>query len=377
MAFIQSIILKKKRTMNLLKPLSLGAIALQNRLVMAPLTRMRAGAGDVSSDLAVTYYSQRASAGLIITEASQICPLGKGYPGTPGIYSEDQMKAWQKITAAVHAKNGKIVLQLWHVGRISHSSLHPEDGLPVAPSAIAPTGQVYTASWELADYETPRELPVSEIPTLLQAYRHAASMAKQAGFDGVEIHAANGYLLDQFLQDSSNQRQDQYGGSFANRTRLLLEVLDEVIQVWGSDRVGVRLSPYGIFNDMSDKDPVGLFTHVIEQLNPLNLAYLHLIEPRSTSAGGNDELAKDVPSTSALFKKIFKGKVIMAGGYERDSAEAAVSSGEADAVAFGRLYISNPDLLERFAQNAALNPYDRSSFYGGTEKGYTDYPSLT
>jgi N-ethylmaleimide reductase len=363
--------------MNLLKPLSLGAIALQNRLVMAPLTRMRAEAGDVSSDLAVTYYSQRASAGLIITEASQICPLGKGYPGTPGIYSEDQMKAWQKITAAVHAKNGKIVLQLWHVGRISHSSLHPEDGLPVAPSAITPTGQVYTASWQLADYETPRELPVSEIPALLQAYRHAASMAKQAGFDGVEIHAANGYLLDQFLQDSSNQRQDQYGGSFANRTRLLLEVLDEVIQVWGSDRVGVRLSPYGIFNDMSDKDPVGLFTHVIEQLNPLNLAYLHLIEPRSTSAGGNDELAKDVPSTSALFKKIFKGKVIMAGGYERDSAEAAVSSGEADAVAFGRLYISNPDLLERFAQNAALNPYDRSSFYGGTEKGYTDYPSLT
>ena len=363
--------------MKLLTPENLGAIALKNRLVMAPLTRMRAVAGDVPSDLAATYYSQRASAGLIITEASQICPLGKGYPGTPGIYSEDQMKAWQKITAAVHAKNGKIVMQLWHVGRISHSSLHPEDGLPVAPSAIAPTGQVYTASWQLADYETPRELPVSEIPALLQTYRHAATVAKQAGFDGVEVHAANGYLLDQFLQDSSNQRQDQDGGSFANRTRLLLEVLNEVIQVWGSDRVGVRLSPYGTFNDMSDKDPIALFTHVIEQLNPLNLAYLHMIEPRSTSAGGNDEVAKDVPSTSELFKKLFKGKVIMAGGYDRASAEAAVSSDQADAVAFGRLYISNPDLAERFAQNAALNPYDRSTFYGGTEKGYTDYPSLT
>jgi N-ethylmaleimide reductase len=368
---------KKKRDMKLLTPETLGAIALQNRLVMAPLTRMRAAAGDIPGELAATYYGQRASAGLIITEASQICPLGKGYPGTPGIYSDEQMKAWQKITAAVHAKNGKIVMQLWHVGRISHSSLHPEDGLPVAPSAIAPTGQVYTASWQLADYETPRELSVSEIPALLQTYRHAASVAKQAGFDGVEVHAANGYLLDQFLQDSSNQRQDQYGGSFANRTRLLLEVLDEVIQVWGSDRVGVRLSPYGTFNDMSDKDPIGLFTHVIEQLNPLNLAYLHLIEPRSTSAGGNDEVAMDVPSTSELFKKVFKGKVIMAGGYDRASAEAAVASGQADAVAFGRLYISNPDLVERFAQNATLTPYDRSTFYGGTEKGYTDYPSLT
>ena len=363
--------------MKLLTPETLGAIAIKNRLVMAPLTRMRAVAGDVPSDLAATYYSQRAGAGLIITEASQISALGKGYPGTPGIYSEDQMKAWQKITAAVHAKNGKIVMQLWHVGRISHSSLHPEDGLPVAPSAITPTGQVYTASWQLADYETPRELPISEIPALLQTYRHAATVAKQAGFDGVEVHSANGYLLDQFLQDSSNQRQDQYGGSFANRTRLLLEVLNEVIQVWGSDRVGVRLSPYGTFNDMSDKDPVGLFTHVIEQLNSLNLAYLHMIEPRSTSAGGNDEVAKDVPSTSELFKKLFKGKVIMAGGYDQASAEVAVTSGQADAVAFGRLYISNPDLAERFAQNAALNPYDRSTFYGGTEKGYTDYPALT
>ncbi len=355
----------------------LGAIAIQNRLVMAPLTRMRAGAGDVPGDLAATYYAQRASAGLIITEATQICPLGKGYPGTPGIYSTEQMQAWKKVTDAVHAKNGKIVMQLWHVGRISHSSHHPEDGLPVAPSAIAPSGQVYTASWQLASYETPRALPQAEIPALISTYKHAAQLAKEAGFDGVEVHAANGYLLDQFLQDGSNQRTDGYGGSFANRTRLLLEVLREVISVWGSDRVGVRLSPYGTFNDMSDQDPVGLFSYVIEQLNPLNLAYLHLIEPRSTGAGGSDEVASHMPCTSELFKHLFKGKVIMAGGFDGASAETAVANGQADAVAFGRLFISNPDLAERLAQNAPLNPYDRSTFYGGNEKGYTDYPFLT
>jgi N-ethylmaleimide reductase len=304
-----------------------------------------------------------------------ISPKAVGYANTPGLWSQEQAQAWNKIVKAVHAQGSKIVVQLWHVGRISHPDLLDGD-TPVAPSAIQPAGEVSLLRPK-RPFVTPRALSHEEIQEIVAEYKHAAELAKAAGFDGVEIHAANGYLLDQFLQDSSNQRQDQYGGSFANRTRLLLEVLDEVIQVWGSDRVGVRLSPYGIFNDMSDKDPVGLFTHVIEQLNPLNLAYLHLIEPRSTSAGGNDELAKDVPSTSALFKKIFKGKVIMAGGYERDSAEAAVSSGEADAVAFGRLYISNPDLLERFAQNAALTPYDRSTFYGGTEKGYTDYPSLT
>jgi N-ethylmaleimide reductase len=362
--------------MKLLSPVKFGAIEAANRLVMAPLTRMRAIAGDVPNPLASLYYSQRASAGLIITEASQISPLAKGYPATPGIYSDEQVNAWKDVTSAVHAKGGKIVLQLWHVGRISHSSLHPNEGLPVAPSAIAPSGQVYTATWQLANYEIPRALSSDEIPELIASYKHAAEQAKKAGFDGVEVHAANGYLLDQFLQDGSNQRIDEYGGNFENRTRLILEVLRAVIEVWGNDRVGIRLSPYGTFNDMSDTDPIGLFSYVISQLNHLNLAYLHLIEPRSTSAGGNDQVAIDVPSTAKLFKHLFNGKVIMAGGFTKESAEEAIQSNNADAVAFGRDYIANPDLAERFEKNAALNPYKRATFYGGTEKGYTDYPFL-
>ena len=362
--------------MKLLTPETFGAIAASNRVMMAPLTRMRAGAGDVPSPFAAEYYSQRASAGLIITEASQICPLGKGYPGTPGIYSDEQVAGWRIVTSAVHAKGGKIVSQLWHVGRISHSSLHPTEGLPVAPSAIAPTGQVYTASWQLADYETPRALSVNEIADLIASYRHAAIQAKAAGFDGVEVHAANGYLLDQFLQDGSNHRTDTYGGSVANRSRIVLEVLKAVIGVWGSERVGIRLSPYGTFNDMSDTDPLGLFTSVIEQLNLLQLAYLHMIEPRATNAGGSDSVNAGAPSTAQLFRKVYKGKVIMAGGYQRETAEEAVTAGVADGIAFGRLFIANPDLPKRLETGAALNRYDRSTFYGGGEKGYTDYPFL-
>lgn len=362
--------------MKLLTPETFGAIAAANRVIMAPLTRMRAGAGDVPGPLAAEYYAQRASAGFIITEASQICPLGKGYPATPGIYSDEQVAGWRSVTAAVHAKGGKILSQLWHVGRISHSSLHPDEGLPVAPSAVAPKGQVYTASWQLADYETPRALSVSEIDGVIASYRHAAMQAKAAGFDGVEVHAANGYLLDQFLQDGSNRRTDAYGGSLANRTRIVLEVLSAVIEVWGNDRVGIRLSPYGTFNDMSDRDSLGLFTYVIEQLNPLQLAYLHLIEPRATDAGGSDRVYKGAPSTARLFRKLFKGKVIMAGGYDRETAEEAIAAGFADGVAFGRLFIANPDLPVRLERGAPLNRYDRSTFYGGGEKGYTDYPFL-
>ena len=363
--------------MKLLSPEQFGEIALNNRVVMAPLTRMRAGADDVPGELAATYYAQRASAGLIITEASQISPLAKGYPGTPGIYSDAQVAGWKKITDAVHAKGGKIVLQLWHVGRISHSSLHPAEGLPVAPSAIAPSGKVYTAAWALADYETPRALSSEEIRALIDTYRHAAEQAKRAGFDGVEVHAANGYLLDQFLQDGTNHRTDAYGGSVENRTRLLMEILQAVIGVWGSGRVGVRLSPYGTFNDMSDRDPVGLFTYVINQLNACKLAYLHLIEPRATLAGGSDANATDAPNAAQLFGHLFKGKVLMAGGYNRENAEAAVQAGEAHAVAFGRLFIANPDLPQRFEKNTALNAYDRATFYGGDAKGYTDYPTLS
>lgn len=363
--------------MKLLTPIQLGALELKNRVVMAPLTRMRAKEGDVPGDLAADYYSQRASAGLIISEAAQISNLAKGYPATPGIYSDAQVTGWKKVTDAVHAKGGKMVCQLWHVGRISHSSLHPDEGLPVAPSAIAPGGKVYTATWQLAEYETPRALTVAEIPALIADYVHAAKQAQAAGFDGVEVHGANGYLLDQFLHDGSNTRDDQYGGSVENRSRLLLEVLNAVTGVWGTDRVGLRLSPYGTFNDMSDRDTLGLFTYLIGQVNPLGLAYLHLIEPRSTMAGGTDKVKEGQPSTSELFGPMFDGKVIAAGGFDRQGAEDFVGKGLADAIAFGRFFISNPDLPARLSSNAPLNPYDRSTFYGGGAKGYVDYPALT
>ncbi len=362
--------------MKLLTPEVLGKIQISNRVVMAPLTRMKADTEGVPSPLATEYYEQRASAGLIISEATQISPIGKGYPGTPGIHSPEQVLAWKKITEAVHAKHGKMVLQLWHVGRISHSSLHPVEGLPVAPSALKPSGKVYSAQWQLEDYETPRALDTNEMSGLIQSFVHAATLAKEAGFDGVEVHAANGYLLDQFLQDGSNQRTDEYGGSIENRCRLLMEVLEAVNTVWDSECVGVRISPYGTFNDMSDSDPVALFTYLIEKLNTLNLSYLHMIEPRSTSAGGDDEVLTDAPSTAKLFRNLFVGKVIMAGGYDRESAEEAVLNGSADAVAFGRIYISNPDLVKRFELSAPLNPYNRETFYGGAEVGYTDYPFL-
>ena len=357
-------------------PVNLGAIALKNRLVMAPLTRMRAVAGDVPNPLAKIYYAQRASAGLIISEATQISPLGMGYPATPGIYSAEQTAAWKEIVDAVHTKGGVIVAQLWHVGRISHSSLHPEQGVPEAPSAIAATGQTYGADWKLHDYETPKAMTLADIARLLKEYEVAAQNAKAAGFDGIEIHSANGYLLDQFLQDKTNQRTDQYGGSIENRLRLLGEVIDSVSKVFPSDQVGVRLSPYGTFNDMADSDPVALFGAAIQKLNSYNLAYVHMIEPRSTNAGGNDQVADEVPITSEMFRKAYQGKFITAGGYDQVMGEKVLEDGLADAVAYGRLYISNPDLAERFQQNAPLNPYNRATFYGGQEVGYTDYPTL-
>ena len=357
-------------------PVSLGAIQLKNRLVMAPLTRMRAIAGHVPNPLAKTYYSQRASAGLIITEATQISPLGMGYPATPGIYTPEQTAGWKEIVEAVHAKGGAIVAQLWHVGRISHSSLHPEHGVPEAPSAIAPAGQTYGADWQLQDYETPKAMSVEDIARLLKEYELAAQNAKAAGFDGVEIHAANGYLLDQFLQDKTNQRQDQYGGSIENRLRILGEVIEAVAKVFPSDRIGIRLSPYGTFNDMGDSDPVALFTAAIQKLNGYNLAYVHMIEPRSTSAGGGDQVLEDAPITSEMFRAAYQGKFMTAGGYDQAMGEKVLEDGLADAVAYGRLYISNPDLAERFQKNAPLNPYNRATFYGGQEAGYTDYPTL-
>lgn len=362
---------------SLFEPLKLGDLNLRNRIIMAPLTRMRSKQpGSIPYSMNAEYYTQRASAGLIISEATQVSQQGQGYPATPGIYSPLQVAGWKLVTDAVHQKNGKIFLQLWHVGRISHSSYQPEGALPVAPSAIKPSGKTFTAAWKQVDYETPQVLEIHQIKAIVDDYRKASLNAKEAGFDGVEIHGANGYLLDQFLQDGSNKRQDQYGGSIANRARFLLEVVDAVLEVWDKGRVGIRFSPYGTFNDMSDSDPIALFGYLLEEISKQELAYVHMIEPRATMAGGNDALAADAPCATELFRKKFSGCFISAGGYSPEIAQEAVASGLVDAVAFGRLYIANPDLPERIKMGAVLNPYHRATFYGGAEKGYIDYPFL-
>lgn len=358
------------------RPVNFGAIELKNPIVMAPLTRLRSSPEGVPGPLAPLYYSQRASAGLIVSEATVIRPDGVGYPGSPGIWSSEQISAWKKVTEAVHRSGGKIVLQLWHVGRISHPSLQPSGGRPIAPSAIAAAGEGMTAEWKMAPFQVPRALSIEEIPQLIKDFAQAARNARIAGFDGVEVHGANGYLLDQFLQDNSNKREDEYGGPVANRARLLLETVDAVTGEWGPGRVGVRLSPYGSFNDMADSDPVTLFQHVIGELDRRGLAYLHLIEPRASSAGAQDD-SVDAPLTRELFRPFFKGPLLSAGGYDRADALRALREKTADAVAFGRYFIANPDLPERLLRDAKLNPYDRSTFYGGGEKGYTDYPFLS
>ncbi|NJR64335.1 MAG: alkene reductase [Leptolyngbyaceae cyanobacterium CRU_2_3] len=358
--------------LSLLSPVKLGRYQLPNRIVMAPLTRNRAGEGNVPRTLNVEYYAQRASAGLIVSEATQISPQGVGYPATPGIHSSEQIEGWKQVVNAVHAKGGRIFLQLWHVGRISHPSLQPNGELPVAPSAIAPAGMASTYTGE-QPFVTPRALELTEIPSIIDQYRQAAENALAAGFDGVEVHGANGYLLDQFLQDGTNQRTDQYGGSMENRARLLMEVVEAVIGVWGSDRVGLRLSPSGTFNSMSDADPQALFSYVISALNRFELAYLHLVEPRWTSATPEENIAA---LGVVAFRKLYNGTLITAGGFDRDQGNGIIACGNADLVAYGRLFISNPDLPERFALDAPLNPYDRSTFYGGDQHGYTDYPTL-
>ncbi len=335
--------------------------------------------GDVPNQLNATYYAQRASeGGLLISEATQISLLGKGYPAAPGIHSQEQVEGWKLTTQAVHEKGAYMFLQLWHVGRISHSSLHPEAGLPVAPSAIAPNdgGMAFTANFQAVPFETPRALRLDEIPGLIEEYRQGAKNAKAAGFDGVEVHGANGYLLDQFLEDKTNHRTDEYGGSIENRARLMLEVVDAVVEVWGRGRVGIRLSPFGTFSDMADSNPLALFTYVLEQLSNRGIAYVHIIEPRAGNAGADVPINYDAPSTAKTFRKAFSGVLISAGGYTAETAENVIASHLADAVAFGRLFIANPDLPKRFKIQAELNRYDRSTFYGGTEKGYIDYPSL-
>jgi N-ethylmaleimide reductase len=360
-------------TVNLLSPYKLGPYELPNRVVMAPLTRNRAGEGNVPHQLNVTYYVQRASAGLIISEATQVSPQGMGYPSTPGIHSPEQVEGWKLITKAVHEKGGRIFLQLWHVGRISHPSLQPGGALPVAPSASAPEGEALTYEGQ-KPFVTPRALETEEIPGIVEQYRQGAENALAAGFDGVEIHAANGYLLDQFLQDSTNKRTDEYGGAIENRARLILEVTEAVTNVWGSDRVGIRLSPSGTFNDMHDSNPGETFSYVVKALNRFNLAYLHLVEPRADDNFTPGESSNGFPSS--FFRPIYNGTIISAGGYDREQGNEVLTAGEADLVAYGRLFIANPDLPQRFALNAELNKPDRSTFYGGDEKGYTDYPFL-
>ncbi|MFM9912302.1 MAG: alkene reductase [Methylophilaceae bacterium] len=355
---------------NLFSPVILGRIALPNRIVMAPLTRNRAAMpGNLIQDMNVTYYAQRASAGLIITEATPICAMSHGYPALPGIYNAEQVAGWKCIVDAVHAKGGRIVLQLWHVGRIAHPSLLPDNALPVAPSAIKPAGQAYTYEG-FQDFVTPRALEIGELAGIVQEYKTAAEYALAAGFDGVEVHSANGYLLDQFLRDASNKRTDQYGGSIPNRTRLLLEVMATVCKVWGSDRVGVRISPINSFNDMQDSNPQALFNHVADVLSPFNLAYLHVVEVGI----GATEVLPDFDF--AALRRAFKGNYMANGGYDKARGNAAIASGHADCVAFGVPFIANPDLVARYAKDAPLNEADQSSFYGGTEKGYIDYPSL-
>ena len=352
---------------DLFDPVKIGPYTLPNRIVMAPMTRNRAAKGNVPHALNVTYYQQRASAGLIITEASQISPQGVGYPATPGIHSAEQVEGWKQVTEAVHEKGGHIFLQLWHVGRISHPSLQPDGQLPVAPSAIRPAGQAVTYEGMQAFVE-PRALAADELPGIVDDYVSAARNALQAGFNGVEIHAANGYLLDEFIRDGSNQRTDRYGGSVENRARLLHEVVTAVCDAIGNDKVAVRLSPENSFNDIRDSDAQNTFNYVTEMLNAFGLAYLHLLE--GDMASGVREL------DYGQIKQRFDGPYMANAGYDFDSATAAISNGQADLVAFAKLYISNPDLVERFRAGAELVVADQATFYGGDEKGYTDYMSM-
>lgn len=362
----------------LFSPLRIGPFTLAHRVVMAPLTRMRASRADNAPvALNAEYYGQRATpGGLIIAEASPVLPTGAAGPTIPGCYSPAQVAGWKLVTNAVHAKGGVIFLQLWHVGRISHTSLQPGGVLPIAPSAIAAAGQGLTADATLAPFETPRALETAEIPAIVAAYAQAARNAIEAGFDGVEVHGANGYLLEQFLQTRSNHRTDAYGGSIENRARLLLEVVRAVADAAGAGRTGVRLSPYGRANDSGEAEPMPLYSYVVGELYKMGLAYLHLIEPRASGAGQREVDHQDVPSAAELFRPLWRGPLIAAGNFKAESAEAFVAAGHADAIAFGRFFISNPDLPERIRQRAPFTPYDRKTFYGGGATGYTDYRTL-
>lgn len=346
----------------LFEPLTFGAFRIPNRVIMAPLTRCRSSEGRVPNAMMAEYYAQRASFGMILSEATSVCPMGVGYPDTPGIWSDEQVAGWKLVTDAVHAKGGTILLQLWHVGRMS-DPIYLDGQLPVAPSALKPAGHVSLVRPE-KEFETPRALELDEIPEVIEAYRKGAENAKKAGFDGVEIHGANGYLIDQFLQDSTNQRTDAYGGSIENRARFMMEVTDAVISVWGADRVGMHLAPRGDAHDMGDSNPGAVFRYVAEQLGKRELAFLCARESHDGSALGPE------------LKKVFGGAFIANEGFDADSAVKAIESGAADAVAFGKAAIANPDLVERIRAGANWNEPRPETFYGSGEEGYTDYPLL-
>ena len=356
--------------MHLLTAYQMGPLKLSNRVIMAPMTRSRAGENNVPTELNATYYKQRAGAGLIITEATQVSPQGVGYPWTPGIHTLAQTEGWKKVTEAVHRASGKIFLQLFHCGRISHPDFH--DGqMPVAPSAVKPAGQVFTPEGQ-KDFVEPRELELEEIPGIIDQFVQGTRNAVTAGFDGVEIHAANGYLPNQFICDGTNRRSDAYGGSVENRCRFVLELTQAVCSACNRERVGIRLSPSGLFNDMSHSDPVETFDYLINRLNTFGLAYLHLVEPMIPV----DDLPQYLKTVTPHYRDIYTGTIITNGGYDRDTGNQVIQEGKADLVSYGKCFLANPDLPKRFEANQPLNAPDESTFYGGDEKGYTDYPFI-
>jgi len=356
---------------SLFSMLKLGAIEVPNRVVMAPMTRLRANDVCQATSLMAQYYRQRASAGLIITEGSHPSPMGRGYTYPPGIYTQEQAAAWRQVTDAVHEEGGHIFLQLMHAGRVTHSSLLPGRALPVAPSAIAVAGTIHTFDGKVP-FETPRALEMEEIPGVVAEYRHAAELAVAAGFDGVELHAATGYLPHQFQASGSNHRADAYGGSIENRSRFTLEVMQELCEVWGADRVGIKIAPGYTVNDIFDEDPAATYLYLAGKLNPLGLAYLHVGYESGYSRGTGPSF-----NPIDLLRKAYSGTLLAAGGFTRESSNAILATGRADGVVFGRYFIANPDLVKRFQKNAPLNKAtDMSTFYGGGAHGYTDYPTL-
>jgi N-ethylmaleimide reductase len=360
----------------LFSPLQLGAVQIPNRIIMAPLTRMRAGTNSVPTLMNAKYYAQRASAGLIISEGTAVSPDAHGYPSDPGIYSAEQIAGWRVVTDAVHAHGGRIFMQIAHNGRNSHSSLRPDGSVPVAPSAIPGNILAFTRDFQQVKAEIPRALEAAEIAVIVGSFRQAALNAIEANFDGVELQGANSHLIEQFLEDGTNKRTDRYGGSQENRARFLLEIVEGVSAAIGADRLGVRLSPFGQYGGIHDSMPKELFTFVINVLNQRHLAYLHLIEARGSEIGLTDELHEDAANNAVLFRSAFDGPLLSAAAYTPASAAVAIEQKHADAIVFGRLFIANPDLVERIKANRPLNPFDRSTFYGGAEHGYTDYKTF-